>query len=228
MNILIVEDEAVIARRLERLLLACLNGEGQCRIAGCLEEARALAGEDLDLVFLDLNLDGRDGFELLRESVSRPWHTVVVSAHTERALEAFELGVLDFVPKPFTGARLRQSLMRARKAPGARGRANVLFVRTHRGIETVRVQEIVSIAAAGDYSELRLAGGRRLLHDKSLTRLEQVLPGDFLRVHRAHIANMRFFTRTRGSGELELGPDTVLPVSRRRFARLQEWLRGAF
>ncbi|MFW6027626.1 MAG: LytR/AlgR family response regulator transcription factor, partial [bacterium] len=121
-------------------------------------------------------------------------------------------------------ARLRQAVDRARETAPGPGRTGTLFVRTRTGIESVGLERIVAIAAAGDYSELQLTDGRRLLHDKSLAGLERLLPAEFLRVHRAHIANMRYFIRTRGSS-LELAGETVLPVSRRRASRVLGWLR---
>ncbi|MCU0636583.1 MAG: DNA-binding response regulator, partial [Gemmatimonadaceae bacterium] len=97
------------------------------------------------------------------------FHTVVVSAHTERALEAFALGVLDFVPKPFARERLGQALERARDASVAGGRATrYLGVWRPHGVALVSVEEVCWIRVDGDYSELRLANGRTALHDKSL------------------------------------------------------------
>ena len=107
MRILIIEDEPLIR---ERLLRMC--GE----LAGGLARFDAvpdlnLAGDRLqrnlyDGLLLDLNLGGEDGFELLRQAVSGRYHCVVVSAHRERALQAFEHGVLTSSP-----SRLRANVL---------------------------------------------------------------------------------------------------------------------
>lgn len=65
-----------------------------------------------DAVLMDLNLEGEDGFLLLHRFCARAFHTVVLSAHGERALEAFALGVLDFVGKPLSRERLGLALDR--------------------------------------------------------------------------------------------------------------------
>jgi two-component system response regulator LytT len=114
MRVLIVEDEQMVARRLERLLRQVLGAQlSAVRIASDLDSACVALAEDPDaLLLLDLNLGGADGFELLRRARAQGHRTIVVSANFERALEAFELGVLDFIPKPFNADRLRLALRR--------------------------------------------------------------------------------------------------------------------
>ena len=92
LRIAIVEDEEVAARRLARLVGEILD-ERRHRLhhLSTLDSALAQMGaRPFDLLFLDLNLYGRDGFQLLRKAVAQPFHTIVVSAHTDRAVEAFE------------------------------------------------------------------------------------------------------------------------------------------
>ena len=114
MRILVVEDEPVIARRLLRLL-----GEILQQPAGSIDSARSfdvaqtmLQQNQYDLLCLDLNLHGQDGFDLLAAAVAGRHQTIVISANTDRALTAFEYGVVDFVPKPFDRERLAQALSR--------------------------------------------------------------------------------------------------------------------
>ncbi len=113
MRILIVEDETVIARRLERLVRQILGQQlVWLKRADCLAAARAdLESFPIDLMFLDLNLHGKDGFGLLEHAVAGAFHTVIVSAHTNQALRAFEYGVLDFVAKPFDKERLEKTFI---------------------------------------------------------------------------------------------------------------------
>ena len=112
MRILIVEDERVIAQRLERFIREQapqrLTAIHRCTT---LQEANAwLESNRVDAVFLDLNLHGKDGFELVKDAVTQYFHTIVVSAHTERAIEAFEIGVLDFIGKPFSADRIKKGI----------------------------------------------------------------------------------------------------------------------
>lgn len=113
-SLLIVEDEPIVAQRVERLCREILSDQlAQCLVAGSTAEAfNLLDANTIDLTLLDLNLAGQDGFDLLRRFAARPAHTIVVSAETTRAIEAFDLGVLDFVAKPFTKERLEKAIDR--------------------------------------------------------------------------------------------------------------------
>ncbi|KGM51633.1 histidine kinase [Lysobacter concretionis Ko07 = DSM 16239] len=193
MRILIVEDEPLIRERLLRMCGELAGGRARFDAVADLD----LAGDRLqrslyDGLLLDLNLGGEDGFDLLRQAVAGRYHCVVVSAHRERALQAFEHGVLDFVPKPFTRERLGQALNRLLDAARYRpGLARYLGIWRAHGTALVELADVLWIRADGDYSEVRLLDGRSELHDKSLAALTAVLPPDFVRCHRSCLVNLR-------------------------------------
>lgn len=194
MNVLIVEDEEVVSRRLARLTRLILGPRlRSLEIIPTLAAALALLQErTLDLVFLDLDLNGDDGFRLLGEAAAGSFQTIIVSAHADRAIRAFEYGVTDFVAKPYGEDRLRQALDRVdQREPALRERLRVLAVRRHGEIRLLAIDTIVRIAAADDYSELHCSDGTTWLHDKTLSALEQLLPARFERVHRSHIVDVR-------------------------------------
>lgn len=194
MNVLIVEDEEVVARRLGRLARAILGErlaslETMTTIEDALDRLRA---RSLDLLFLDLDLNGDDGFRVLGQAVAGSFQTIIVSAHADQAIRAFEHGVTDFVAKPYTEERLRQALARVdQREPSLRDRLRVLAVRRHGEVRLLPLDAIVRIAAADDYSELHCQDGTTWLHDKTLTALEHLLPARFERVHRSHIVDVR-------------------------------------
>lgn len=231
MRVLVVEDEPVIARRLVRLLGEILEQPGRAiDAADSLDEAQTLLKQGrYDVLCLDLNLHGRDGFDLLASAVSGSHHTIVVSANTDRALEAFEYGVIDFVPKPFDRERLEKALSRvsATDRPESR-RARVLTFRDGGRTRVVRVERIRAIHGADNYAEVELDDGLRLLHDKTLDQLEGLLPGRFKRVHRSHIVDFQRITGlenlpgSRYRARLDSGE--CVPVSRTRIRHL----RGCF
>lgn len=118
---------------------------------------------------------------------------------------------------------------RAREAAMTRAvsRPDRLTVASARGVEWVPVAEILAVVGADDYVELRLVGGRTLLHSARLDRLEEQLPADFLRVHRSAIANLAQVQRLERDGDrwrLHLNEDMVLPVSRSRQPVVRETL----
>lgn len=213
MKIAIVEDEALVARRLERMVREIVGAAASIDVAPSLPAARSLMHRPVDLLFLDLNLNGSDGFQLLEEAAAAPFQTVVVSAHHEQAVRAFDYGVADFVAKPWTLERLRTAVERATFDRASPGRARCVVVRKGRELRTIRVDDILFIRGADDYSELHLAGGEVHLHEKSLTALESLLPAAFARVHRSYIANLQ---RVRGvrAAALVLDDGSVVPVGR--------------
>lgn len=229
MRLLIVEDENTVARRLVRLLEEAGGSEIQS-LDRCatLEEAREwLAGNEVDAVFLDLNLNGDDGFDLLVDLSSRPFHTVVVSGHAERALEAFEFGVLDFIPKPFGAERVAKTFERLRGAHRGHA-ASALAIRSPGRVDLVPIAEIDYVRASGSFSELVLLDGSTRLHQKSLERLQSLLPAVFERVHRSYIVRVDGIVRlrvqkgSRYSAELRSGVE--VPVGRTKVEGLRKRL----
>jgi DNA-binding LytR/AlgR family response regulator len=211
-RIAIVEDEAIVARRLERMIRALAN-PAEVTVAPTLDDALTLIrSRAIDLLFLDLNLNGLDGFRLLEEAAASPFQTVVVSAHHEQALRAFEYGVTDFVAKPWSEERLKLALARV-SAREPQRRATTIVVRKGRELRTIAVAQIVFIQGADDYSELHLADGSVHLHEKTLSALETMLPESFVRIHRSYIANR---DRVRGvrAASLVMTDDSLVPVGR--------------
>lgn len=230
-GVLIVEDDLPAQRRLVRLVRThprYTDAEVLC--ADDVEVARrVLATHDVQLVLLDLDLHGADGFRVLASGSAAGVQVVVVSAHTQRAIDAFEQGVVDFVPKPVSEARLHVALGRVPAvADGARPAE--LLVRTRAGLERVRVSDIVCIQADDDYVQLALRGGRRLLHDEPMARLAQRLPAEFVRVHRSFIVRRDAVRRVAdgpgGARVLHLHDGTQVPVSRRRVAAVLRAVLG--
>ena len=114
MQLLIVEDEYSIARDIEYQCRQVLADQiATLKIVQTLEAAQDyLAKHHIDLLLLDLNLSGENGYDLLKYAVSGSFHTIVISAHTDRAMEAFAYGVLDFLPKPLEKPRLEKAFER--------------------------------------------------------------------------------------------------------------------
>ncbi len=109
----------------------------------------------------------------------------------------------------------------------AASRPDRLTVTTARGVELTPLKDIVAILGADDYAELRLSGGRSLLHSARLERLEAQLPASFLRIHRSVIANLAHAERLERDGarwRLHMSEGVALPVSRPRLSGLREAL----
>lgn len=231
MRILIVEDEAVVARRIEQFTQRILGPRlERLRWAETFDAAQAaLAESPIDLLLLDLNLGGSNGMSLLESNVARSFHTIIVSGNTEHALLAFERGVIDFVAKPFTEQRLGEALRRVTE-PGGRSAhpARYLAVRKHGRVELVSIDELLYVQGADDCAELVLNDGRRELHDKTLEKLQALLPPGFERIHRSYLVRLsavKAFHAHEGSRyQAELKNGVVLPVGRTRYKEIRDAL----
>ena len=227
MRVVIVEDEPIIAQRLERQLKSVMQGLelplDALNVFDDLDSAESYLSETpTDLLLLDLNLHGRDGFELLKQVTAQAFHTIIISAYAERAIEAFEYGVLDFIAKPFSEARLEKALSRLKNAEhSSSSAAQYLSVRKSAGIELVKVQEIDFIKADGHYSELNLTSGKTELHDKSIDKLFQLLPPNFEKIHRSYLVDFNKVQKLNiepgGKYSLTLKSGVELPIGRSRF-----------
>jgi len=222
MRILIVEDEPPIAEDIERSVRAILGDRIEA-VETCwtLDKAvRRLEAGRVDLCLLDLNLSGESGFALLQQAVSRPFPVIVVSAHTDQALRAFEFGVLDFVPKPFTRERLRKALDRCfgRRPPEPEAAVRTLVVRRGREDILVPVAEVRYFKAARYLVEAHLVGGAQFLLDKPLDLLEKILPPKYVRTHRAYLVDRdrieSIAHRGGGTYRLRMKDGEELPLSR--------------
>lgn len=231
MRVLIVEDEPLLAQRLERFCREILGEQLEAlRVATLFSEASARLDESpIDLLLLDLNLHGRDGMELLASSVAASFHTIIVSANTDQALRAFEYGVIDFVPKPFSKERVAQALQRVTERDGrAAAAAKYVAVRKHGRVELVPVDRVLYVEGAGAYAELVLEDGKRELHDKTLEKLHALLPPVFERIHKSYVVRwnaVKALHAQEGSHyEVELRNGLRLPVGRTRYKELREKL----
>lgn len=234
MNILILEDEMRIARRLARMTKQYFEYQpASIELCDALPKGLAYVEKHpVDLLLLDLNLNGEDGFTLLQTMVSHSFHTIIVSAHTDKAIDAFAYGVLDFVPKPFDEARLFKAFDRLKAtapAPVAEHTLQHLAVRISGSIKLVPVAHITRIQGAGNYSELLLVNGHTELHDKSMDALEQLLPPEeFIRIHRSCIIRWQdadqLLIEAGGRYAIRMKNGDILPVGRSRYKDLRNRL----
>ncbi len=230
MRILVVEDETMVARQLCRILGEILKDRLHC-IDHCdsLPEAQLyLHKNTIDLLFLDLNLSGEDGFDLLSTMVTAPFQTIVASANVDKALRSYEYGVLDFIPKPFNVERIKKALAKisyhAEDNIGA-GSAKYLSVKYLGAAQLILTDTITHIRADGRYSELNLGDNMTRLHEKKLKELMHILPENFHRIHKSYLVNLDFAlnisSHSGSKYELVLVNHEKLPIGRTYLAKLR-------
>jgi two-component system LytT family response regulator len=245
---LIVDDEAPSRANLRLALAAYPDWLLLAECDGTAAARAALASNEVDVIFLDIQMPVESGLVLARE-ISRlhtPPLIVFVTAYSEHAVDAFEVHALDYLLKPLNDARLAQAVerigamlgQRQRQAYGAALRDYVdagagqaaerlerINVRSVGRIEQIRVDDILWIESAGNYVELHL-DGRTVLHRITLNRLEALLDTEaFLRVHRSAIVRRSQIARLEtvgdGSYRLTLRCGAAVAVSERYLGALK-------
>jgi len=229
MRILVVEDEASIQDRIIRLTKSIFeNRLTSIHSADTLNEGIAfIENHKIDLLLLDLNLNGKDGFDVLREVTSHAFHTIVISAYPERAINAYELGVVDFITKPFDENRLRIAFERVegRSQGGREHFAKYLAIRKFGRIELVALEDVNYVQADGGYSQLYLIDGRNEMHDKMLKDLCFLLPPHFERIHKSFVVNMKLVKGIHSKGShkhyIVMNSGIEIPLSRSKYKELK-------
>jgi len=226
MHVLIVEGEPYAAENIEAGVRAILGSAlRSIHVSPGLKDAsRYVSRNSVDLCLLDPDLDGEDGFELLKKAFLGSFLTVIVSAAADRALEAFEHGVVDFIAKPFSRDRLRGALEKimCRLSPPGSGRF-LISRRQNRNI-LVPIEEIVFLKAVRYLIEAHKADGDIDLLETPLSALERILPDRFFRIHRSWTVNMDYAASFGHAGRnvyvLRMKNGTILPLSRNRYPLL--------
>lgn len=232
MNILLVEDEGRIAKRLERILRSIL-GTSISSIAICdsLELGlNSIKTRTPDLLFLDLNLNGEDGYEILREVASESFHTIIVSAHKDRAIKAFEFGVLDFVPKPFSEERLSAALQKLYEKRQEQHQIKFLSIKKRGKCFLLNVDKVKFVKGAGIYTEINMEDGCTEIHNKSMENLSILLPDNFERIHKSYLVDMNrakeIIIEPGSKYNLLLANGDRLPMGRTRYKEVKEkWFK---
>jgi two-component system LytT family response regulator len=193
---LLIDDEASARDDLRRLL-AAHPGVSIIGEAGRFADAQArLARSDYDLVLLDIQLRGGNGFDLV--PLVRPEARIIfVTAHDQYALRAFAVNALDYLLKPVEPARLAEALRRASAAPPEPSTTalrpdDVVQVKTGPGAARfVRVPDILVVTSQDNYSAVHLIAGEQFLVRQTLANWEERLPAThFMRVHRQALINL--------------------------------------
>jgi len=239
MKALIVDDERLARVELRRLLHAHPEIEIVGEAKNAVEAEQRIEELRPDLIFLDVQMPSRNGFELLQD-MRNPPRVIFVTAYDQHALRAFEFGAVDYLLKPIEPERLAQSLRRVAAggttlpAPSCSHRTlserDHVFVKDGERCWFVRIGEIRLLESEGNYTRVYFREDRPLL-PRALQALEMRLdPKCFLRVSRRHLVNLRCISKVEPSvdGGLDLhfgARDPAVKVSRRRAQLLRERLR---
>jgi len=226
MKTLIVDDERLARLELRRLLAQHPEVEivGEARSG---EEALTLVPQLApELLFLDIQMPGMTGFEMLERMDDLP-QVIFTTAYDAYAIQAFEVNALDYLLKPIAPERLAAALGRVRPKP-ERGRLEQVFVRDGDRCWIVRLTDIFLMESEGNYTRLYFGTERPLIR-RSLNALEEQLdPAMFFRAGRGEIINLKWIDKVdiavTGGLMVTLRGGREVEMSRRQSARLREVL----
>jgi DNA-binding LytR/AlgR family response regulator len=239
LRVLAVDDEPPALDELAYLLRADPRVDAVHTAGDATGALRILRDTDIDAVFLDIRMPGLDGMELARvlSRFAKPPAVVFVTAYDDRAVEAFELGVVDYVRKPVQVERLAESLRRiaaARLVPahpsvaGRRERAEEPTIPVElAGVTRLLPRSSVRwVEAQGDYARLHTADGSHLVRVPLATLAERWADAGFVRIHRSYLVQLRLITELRlaGGAYVVVVDGRELPVSRRHTRDLKDRL----
>jgi two-component system LytT family response regulator len=190
---------------------------------------RALATERPDLVFLDVQMPGLDGLDVIGvHGADRMPLIVFVTAHQEYAVQAFEAQAVDYLVKPLSEPRFRSMMDRVYRRMRDRGKGARLEVPGPLGAVWLDAGEIDWIEAAGDHAVIHCGHERHRVREGLSSLAARLDTGRFARIHRSAIVRLDQVRglRKEDHGELRLvlRDGTALPLSRRRAAGIRRLL----
>lgn len=240
MRAIIIDDERLARSELKKLLQDYPEVEVIDEAANADEGINKIDTLQPDLVFLDIQMPGKTGFDMLAELERAP-HVIFTTAYDEYALKAFEVNALDYLLKPIEPKRLADAMQKLHVAETKENHivpenfnqsilteADQVFVKDGERCWFVKLSDIRLFESVGNYAKVFFGGNKPLIL-KSLNALEERLdPKTFFRANRKHIVNLRMIEKIEpyfnGGLLLELKGGEKIEVSRRQTVKFKEMM----
>ncbi|HEU4606867.1 MAG TPA: LytTR family transcriptional regulator DNA-binding domain-containing protein [Chitinophagaceae bacterium] len=237
----IIDDERLARNELKKLLLDFPEIEVVAEAANAGEGIEKIENIDPDLVFLDIQMPGKTGFDMLSE-LDRAPHVIFTTAYDEYALKAFEVNALDYLVKPVEPKRLADAIQKLHMQEEKEalqpsyqnvnrsilGERDQVFVKDGERCWFVQLTDIRLFESVGNYAKVYFGPNKPLIL-KSLNALEERLDEKtFFRANRKHIVNLRMIDKIEpyfnGGLLLELKGGEKIEVSRRQTVKFKEMM----
>ena len=236
-KVVIIDDERLARSELKRLLQEFPDVDVIGEAANAEEGLQKIESLNPDLIFLDIQMPGKTGFDMLTELEKAP-HVIFVTAYDEYALKAFEVNALDYLMKPVEPSRLADSLLKVRQKDeeellsysnrGMLSENDQVFVKDGERCWFVKLSEVRLFESVGNYAKVFFGTNKPLIL-KSLNALEERLDEKvFFRANRKHIINLRMIEKIEpyfnGGLLLDLYGGEKIEVSRRQAVKFKEMM----
>ncbi|MDN5287091.1 MAG: Two component transcriptional regulator, LytTR family [Mucilaginibacter sp.] len=206
LRVLIIDDERMARQEIKRLLDPYADVEiiGEAKNAD--EAILQIEQKHPDLLFLDIQMPGQSGFDLL-ESLTDVPEVIFTTAFDEYAVKAFEVNALDYLMKPIRGERFAQAMERVRQKLSAQTIDPQIFVKDRQQYHFIRWSKVHLIESMDNYARLYFEG-KNVFLKSSLNQLEEKLDTNiFFRINRSQIINMQFIKK------ININPNGRLQIS---------------
>jgi two-component system LytT family response regulator len=235
MKVLIIDDERLARKELSNLLAEYKDIEILGEAVNADEAEEMIDKFNPDLIFLDIQMPGRTGFELL-ETLERTPKVIFTTAYDEYALKAFEFNALDYLLKPIEPKRLTESVNKIRKEVEAQEKQqeksaqltvnDQVFVKDGDNCWFVKLKDVRLFESDGNYIKVYFDKNKPMIH-KSLNALDEKLDNKhFFRVSRKHIINLEWIddieTWFNGGLMVKLKGGDKVEVSRRQATKFKD------
>jgi two-component system LytT family response regulator len=189
------------------------------------------------VVFLDINMPGMNGFQMLEGIYNRDFCVVFLTAYSEHGITAVKAGATDYLLKPLMLSELQGAIRKVvqhyeAKPAVTAGKAetdkNIVLISHSKGFTLVDFKDIVWLEASDNYTNLFLNGQKKIVASKTLKEFEAILPtNDFFRIHRSALINVNYvkeYSNNEG-GEVILSDGTHVQVSKARIQEFSEFIK---
>ncbi len=234
---IIIDDERLARNELKKLLQEFPEVEVIGEAANANEGIEKIESLNPDIVFLDIQMPGKTGFDMLTQIEKAP-HVIFVTAYDEYALKAFEVNALDYLMKPVEPKRLADALLKVRQKDeeellsynnrGLLHENDQVFVKDGERCWFVKLSDVRLFESVGNYAKVFFGNNKPLIL-KSLNALEERLDDKvFFRANRKHIINLRMIDKIEpyfnGGLLLDLVGGEKIEVSRRQAVKFKEMM----
>lgn len=236
-KVVIIDDERLARSELKRLLREFPDVEVAGEAGNATEGIEKIESLNPDLVFLDIQMPGKTGFEMLTDLDKAP-HVIFVTAYDEYALKAFDVNALDYLMKPVEPKRLAEALLKVSQKDeeellsyankGILGEHDQVFVKDGERCWFVKLSDVRLFESVGNYAKVFFGNNKPLIL-KSLNALEERLDEKlFFRANRKHILNLKMIEKIEpyfnGGLLVDLAGGEKIEVSRRQAVKFKEMM----
>lgn len=249
-KVVIVDDEENSRDTLKgKLELFCPEVEISAEAGDVESGTKAILEQKPDAVFLDIQLAGESGFDILesiRDNEDLEPKVIFITAHNEFAIKAIKFSALDYLLKPIDPEELVRAVRKVEDEKGLPSKAssfNVLVenirqasdspkkivIPTSDGMHVIKVGDIIRLESSSNYTTFHLNSQKSLLASKTLKEFDGMLSGyNFQRVHKSHLVNMNYLKRyvQTDGGYLVLEDGSKIPVANRKKEQLLSLLKN--